>query len=77
MPSVNGFAELPATLISELGCHVELGRERERWGQRGREGEGEGGKEREADRGMAGLGQTGERERISSNQRIPKFYINI
>ena len=21
-PSVNGFAELPATLVSELGCHV-------------------------------------------------------
>ena len=23
-PSVNGFAELPATLISELGCHVAI-----------------------------------------------------
>ena len=24
MPSVNGFAELPATLVSELGCHVGI-----------------------------------------------------
>ena len=23
-PSVNGFAELPATLVSELGCHVSI-----------------------------------------------------
>ena len=23
-PSVNGFAELPATLVSELGCHVGI-----------------------------------------------------
>ena len=45
MPSVNGFADLPATLISELGCRVEResegGREgggwRERDGQRERQ----------------------------------------
>ena len=24
MPSVNGFAELTATLVSELGCHVGI-----------------------------------------------------
>ena len=24
MPSVNGFAELPATLLSEVGCHVGI-----------------------------------------------------
>ena len=23
-PSVNGFAEIPATLVSELGCHVGI-----------------------------------------------------
>ena len=23
-PSVNGFGELPATLVSELGCHVGI-----------------------------------------------------
>ena len=23
-PSVNGFAELPATLVSERGCHVGI-----------------------------------------------------
>ena len=23
-PSVNGFAELPAILVSELGCHVGI-----------------------------------------------------
>ena len=23
-PSVNGFAELPATSVSELGCHVGI-----------------------------------------------------
>ena len=23
-PSVNGFPELPATLVSELGCHVGI-----------------------------------------------------
>ena len=24
MPSVNGYAELPATLISEFGCHIGI-----------------------------------------------------
>ena len=24
MPSVNGFAELPATLVSQFGCHIGI-----------------------------------------------------
>ena len=24
MPPVNGFAELPATLVSDLGCHIGI-----------------------------------------------------